>query len=77
MSLVSTAMYQLGLAARPGEPPPRPDLHAAQETIDLLALLSVKTKGNLTREEEALLSGSLQELRLAFVELARRAGRIR
>ena len=75
MSLVTSAMLQLGLAAPPGEPAPRPDLPAAQETIDLLALLQQKTKGNLTREEEEILSGSLSELRLAFVELSRRAGR--
>lgn len=75
MSLVTTAMLQMGLAARPGEPPPRPDLVAAQETIELLTMLQQKTKGNLTREEEEALSGSLAELRLAFVELSRRAGR--
>ena len=77
MSLVSSAMYQLGMAARPGEPPPTPDLPAAQETIDLLGILQQKTQGNLTPEEDHLLSGGLQELRLAFVELSRRAGRIR
>ncbi|MBI3933883.1 MAG: DUF1844 domain-containing protein [Acidobacteria bacterium] len=77
MSLVTSAMYQLGMAARPGEAPPPPDLPAAQETIDLLALLQVKTKGNLTGEEDLLLADSLSELRLAFVELSRRAGRIR
>jgi hypothetical protein len=77
MSLVSSAMYQLGMAAQAGQPPPRPDLGAAQETIDLLGILQQKTKGNLTPEEEHLLIGGLQELRLAFVEISRRAGRIR
>jgi hypothetical protein len=77
MSLVSSAMYHLGMAARPGEVPPPPDLPAARETIDLLTLLQQKTKGNLTSEEEELLSGSLQELRLVFVEITRHAGRIR
>ena len=77
MSLVTSAMYQLGMAARPGEVPPPADLPAARETIDLLAMLQEKTKGNLTPEEENLLSGSLQELRLAFVEITRMAGRIR
>jgi Domain of unknown function (DUF1844) len=77
MSLVTSAMYQLGMAARPGEIAPPPDLPAARETIDLLALLQVKTKGNLTSEEEKLLTGSLQELRLVFVEITRQAGRIR
>jgi uncharacterized protein DUF1844 len=77
MSLVTSAMYQLGMAARPGEQPLPPDLPAAQETIDLLGLVQKKTHGNLTAEENELLTGSLQELRLAFVELTRRAGRIR
>ncbi|MBI2819342.1 MAG: DUF1844 domain-containing protein [Acidobacteria bacterium] len=77
MSLVSSAMYQLGMAARPGEMPPPPNLPAARETIDLLALLQEKTKGNLTPEEEQLLLGSLQELRLVYVEITRQAGRIR
>ena len=77
MSLVSSAMYHLGVAARPGEVARPPDLPAARETIDLLALLQQKTKGNLTPEEEQLLSGSLQELRLVFVEINRQSGRIR
>ena len=77
MSLVSSAMYQLGMAARPGEAPPPPNLPAARETIDLLALLQEKTTGNLTPEEEQLLLGSLQELRLVYVEITRQAGRIR
>ena len=77
MSLVSSAMYQLGMAAPPGQVAPPPDLHAAQETIDIIGLLQQKTKGNLTPEEDELLNGSLQELRLAFVELSRRAGRMR
>ena len=77
MSLVTSAMLQLGMAGRPGEPPPPPDFAAAQETIDLLGVLQQKTQGNLTPGEEELLTGSLAELRLVFVELSRRAGRVR
>ncbi len=77
MSLVTSAMLQLGMAGRPGEPPPPPDFAAAQETIDLLGLLQQKTQGNLTPGEEEILTGSLAELRLVFVELSRRAGRVR
>jgi hypothetical protein len=76
MSLVTTAMVQLGMATRPGEIAAPPDLPAARDTIDLLGLLQEKTKGNLTQEEQQLLSGSLQELRLVFVEITRQAGRI-
>lgn len=75
MSLLTSAMFQMGLAARPGEPPPPPDLAAAQETIELLTVLQEKTKGNLTQEEEETLTGGLYELRMAFVELNRRMGR--
>jgi hypothetical protein len=67
----------MGLAARPGEIAQPPNLAAARETIDILGILKEKTKGNLTPEEEQLLVGSLQELKLAFVEISRQAGRIR
>lgn len=77
MSLVTQAMLQLGLAARPGELAPKPDLNAAHETIDILGILKTKTKGNLTAHEDQLLTGSLSELRMAFVEINRRmAGQI-
>ena len=75
MSLMTTAMFQMGLAARPGEPPPPPDFPAAQETIDLLTALQEKTNGNLTLTEADMLTGGLYELRMAFVELTRRMGR--
>ena len=75
MSLVTTAMYQMGLAVRPGEVAPPSDLLAAQETIELLTILQQKTKGNLTKEEEQLLTNGLYELRMVFVELSRKAGR--
>ena len=75
MSLMTTAMFQMGLAARPGEQPPPPDFAAAQETIELLIALQEKTKGNLTPAEADMLTGGLYELRMAFVELTRRMGR--
>ncbi len=77
MSLATTAMFQLGLVHNPGEDNQRTDFPAAKETIDLLEILQEKTKGNLTQEEDSLLSGSLYELRMAFVELSRRGARNR
>lgn len=44
------------------------NLELARHTIDILGMLQEKTKGNLTEEEERLLSGMLYELRLKFVE---------
>ena len=75
MSLATTAMLQLGLVNGPGSEHPPVDLPAARETIDLLEILYEKTKGNLTEHEEDLLSGSLYELRMAFVKVSGSKGR--
>lgn len=45
-----------------------PDLAAAKHSIDILAVLQTKTKGNLTDEEDALLTTLLYDLRLKFVQ---------
>src|SRR6187431_2970447 len=44
------------------------NLPAAQQMIDILALLEEKTRGNLTAEERQLLDQILYELRLRYVE---------
>jgi hypothetical protein len=46
-----------------------PNLPAAQQMIDILALLEQKTRGNLTAEERQLLEQLLYELRMRFVEV--------
>ncbi len=74
LSLATTAMFQLGMMENPGEEQPQADMAAAQETIDLLNVLEKKTKGNLTQEEEGLLTNSLYELRMCFVEVSGKAG---
>ena len=43
------------------------NLAHAKQTIDCIALLEEKTQGNLTGEEERLLSEVLYDLRLRFV----------
>jgi Domain of unknown function (DUF1844) len=45
------------------------NLPAAQQMIDILALIEEKTRGNLTVEERQLLEQVLFELRLHFVEV--------
>lgn len=49
----------------------RANLPAAQQMIDILALLEDKTRGNLTAEERQLLEQILFELRLRYVEAQR------
>jgi hypothetical protein len=53
-----------------GEEKPPVDLPAAQHYIDLLGILSQKTKGNLALEEERYLENTLTELRFRFVQAA-------
>ena len=67
-SLYMTAMLQLGLMHEQGAQP-RIDIIGARQTIDTLALLAEKTKGNLTPTEEAFLQNSLYEVRMAYVEV--------
>ena len=52
------------------------NLPAAQQMIDILALLEEKTRGNLTAEERQLLDQILYELRLRFVEVSKPQSRI-
>jgi hypothetical protein len=67
-SLYMTAMLQMGLMREQGGQP-RIDIIGARQTIDTLALMAEKTKGNLTPTEEAFLQNSLYEVRMAYVEV--------
>ncbi len=67
-SMYMTAMMGLGAGTQPGEKP-RIDLMGARQTIDLLAVLAEKTKGNLTQDEQRLLESALFELRMMFLEI--------
>ena len=44
------------------------DLAFAKHNIDLLELMQVKTKGNLTGDEDQLLTHLLFQLRMSFVQ---------
>ncbi len=46
-----------------------PNLPAAQQMIDILAVIESKTRGNLTAEERQLLEQLLFELRMRYVEV--------
>ena len=67
-SLYMTGMLQLGLMHEQGGQP-QLDLIGARQTIDTIALLSDKTKNNLTSKEQSFLQNALYELRMAYVEV--------
>jgi uncharacterized protein DUF1844 len=68
LSMASTAMVQLGVVAAPGGDAPAPDLEAAKQAIDILAILEEKTRGNLEDGEAKLLNSLLYDLRVAYVD---------
>ena len=45
-----------------------PDFRLARHSIDLLAMIEQKTKGNLTMEEQRFLENTLTELRFRYVQ---------
>ncbi|MCK6522716.1 DUF1844 domain-containing protein [Myxococcota bacterium] len=67
VSLGRTALEHLGDVP---ETEGRTDLDLARQTIDLLAILQEKTKGNLDAEETRLLESMLYELRMRYVKRA-------
>ena len=68
LSMANTALFQLGLIKLPNAGEPKKDLKGARQTIDLLALIEEKTRGNLTEQEAKILKEALFQLRMVFVE---------
>ncbi|MBK6461516.1 MAG: DUF1844 domain-containing protein [Myxococcales bacterium] len=58
----------LGLAPHPDDGRVERNLPLAKQDIDLLGLLEEKTRGNLTGDEERLLSQVLFDVRMRYVE---------
>ncbi|MFC1760501.1 DUF1844 domain-containing protein [Planctomycetota bacterium] len=71
VSVFTTQAYlALGLLRMQGEEERAPDLEMAKYNIDLLGVIEEKTKGNLDDEEAKVLSETLQNMRMAFVQLS-------
>jgi len=70
LSLRAQAEMQLGLVRFSEEETTEADLPLARHTIDLMAILLEKTKGNLALEEQRLLENSVTELRFRFVQIS-------
>lgn len=71
LSMSTSALVSMG--EMPGEEGHGVDLPMARQTIDLIQLLQEKTRGNLTGEEERLLDQVLLDLKLKFVDVARKS----
>ena len=69
LSLAHTAAVHFGDVPDPvSGTTVEPNLPAAQQMIEILALLEAKTRGNLTAEERQLLEQILYELRMRYVQ---------
>ena len=71
LSLSHSALLHLGEAPHPETGSVEKSLPLARQTIDLLAMLEDKTKGNLTGDEERLVAQILFDLRMRYVELSK------
>jgi hypothetical protein len=75
-SLVNTTLLSMGMIANPMTGKNDQDLDQAQVTIDMIAALQEKTRGNLTAEEQHFLDSQLTELRMLFVEAVKKGSKI-
>jgi hypothetical protein len=72
LSLGSSALLHLGEGPDEDGAKPEKNLPLAKQTIDLLAMIQEKTRGNLEAAEEQLLSSLLYDLRIRYVDAQKR-----
>jgi hypothetical protein len=70
MMFHSAAMQYLGKVKNPATDKIERNLEQAQAIIDMFDMLKVKTKGNLTPDEDKFISNLAQELKLNYVDEA-------
>ncbi|GKS57628.1 hypothetical protein YTPLAS18_11550 [Nitrospira sp.] len=68
-SMGTSALMLMGETLDPKQAPVSVNLGQAKEIIDILSILETKTKGNLTGEEQSIMTEMLYTLRMKFVEL--------
>ena len=67
-SLSSSALLHFGEIADPASGEKKKNLPMAKHTIDILAMLEQKTRGNLTSDEEQLFKNILYDLRMRYIK---------
>lgn len=67
--LAQQALMQLGQMPNPYTGQAELDVNGARYTIELLAVIQKKTKGNLSAEENQMLAGTIQDLKMAYGEI--------
>ena len=67
VSLNSAVLANLGIINEPGAGRRTKNLLLAKQTIDVLAMLEDKTRGNRTQDEATMLKSILYDLRIIYV----------
>lgn len=71
LSLSHSALMHLGDAPDPASGGLNVSLPLARQSIELIAMLQEKTRGNLSGDEERMLSQALFDLRMRYVEVTK------
>ena len=74
LGLSQSAMIALGKLMNPITRKVETDLEAARDTIDTLAALEARTRGNLAPDEARVLQQALADLRLNYVDGLKKSG---
>lgn len=70
-SLAQQTLMHMGVMAHPETGKAERDLGLARQSIDILAMLHKKTRGNLSDTEQKMFDMLLHDLRLAYVQVSR------
>jgi len=73
-SIYMQAIIQLGGTAEAGQTP-QVDLLGARQSVDMLAVIAEKTKGNLSEAEDKLVQSAIFEMRMGFLEITQALSR--
>jgi len=73
--LATQAMLYMGMIPDPMTGQRIAHLELARHHVDLLGVLEAKTQGNLDDEEQKLLAGALNDLRLSYTQLSQEIAR--
>jgi len=63
-------LFALGVITTEETKGRKPDIEIAKFNIDMLAIIEEKTKDNLSDEEKKMLTDTLAQLRMAFVQIS-------
>lgn len=72
LSLSTSVLVNLGELPDPISNEKKVDLTLAKHSIDVIEMLKEKTRGNLTEEEDRLITNILYDLMMKYVEAAKK-----